>query len=464
MGVFSSIQAKVAAISVTATSTYNVIKTLPERLEAFNEGHYVEAFLGKKWAKVLNPDAYADEDVQETETVKENNSDLQPIELTDISGSKGFDAESGTFNFMTPDIAFGEFQNRMHISDESLRSVIAENEFDGYSLQLHLSEAKLYAMAALGQVDGAIFAKSPETAQIYSDYFKNLQLTDDDKVFYTQYIDNIDYLSKKLDERYADIGEFAPHTTYVSTNAFNKVSISAIESTNPQTSEDYFKAISTVNNGTVPMICSCDFDSVSGLQTTVTPEFVRQRYDEMKFTDSDLNSTDNYLFQSQCAAAKIYAMCALGEIDGAYFPMASPETAQAYSDYFKNLNLTDEQKESYRDFIEDADVMGDHINSKYVAVGEPSFRSTDRTNTWFTQYMNDVSDAEKTNARTSEEKNQSLKTVIDDRCDREREEREQAKESTSDTRPMRDPSLQAETDALAALGDSSVSTELSYGG
>ena len=32
------------------------------------------------------------------------------------------------------------------------------------------------------------------------------------------------------------------------------------------------------------------------------------------------------------------------------------------------------------------------------------------------------------------------------------------------TQTQRDPSLQAETDALAALGDSSVSTELSYGG
>lgn len=464
MGFFSSIQAKVAAISVSAMSVYSIAKMLPKRLEAFNEGNYVEAFLGKKWAKILDPDAYADENTKGAETAKENESDLQPIELTELRELKGFDAESGTFNFMTPDIAFDEFQNRMRISDESLHSVIAENEFDGYDLQSHLSDAKLYAMAALGQVDGAIFAKSPETAQICSDYFKNLQLTDEDKEFYKQYIDNIDYLSKKLDERYEEIDEFAPHSTYVSMDVFHKTSISAIESTNPQTSEDYFKAISTVHDGTVPMICSCDFDSVSGLQTTVTPELVCQRYDEMKFNNSDLNSTDNYLFQSECTAAKIYAMCALGEIDGAYFPMASPETAQAYSDYFKNLNLTDEQKESYRDFIENVDVMGDHINSKYVAAGEPSFRSTDRADTWFAQYMNDVSNAEKMNPQTSEEKNQSLKTAIRDRWDRERKEYEQSKESTSDAKQTRDPSLQAETDALAALGDSSASTELSYGG
>lgn len=70
MGAFSSIKAKVAGISATAVSIYGiyrVVENLPERMEAFKEGNYVEAFLGKKWAKILNPDAYTDTDTKQSE-------------------------------------------------------------------------------------------------------------------------------------------------------------------------------------------------------------------------------------------------------------------------------------------------------------------------------------------------------------------------------------------------------------
>ena len=93
MGFFSSIQAKVAAISATAYSAYHIVKMLPERLEAFNEGNYVEAFLGEKWAKVLNPDAYAGEDTKETETEKEIGADAHSSELEE---AKNFDVELST--------------------------------------------------------------------------------------------------------------------------------------------------------------------------------------------------------------------------------------------------------------------------------------------------------------------------------------------------------------------------------
>lgn len=70
MGAFSSIKAKVAGISAAAASIYGiyrVVENLPERIEAFKEGNYVEAFLGEKWAKILNPDVYADEDTKQSE-------------------------------------------------------------------------------------------------------------------------------------------------------------------------------------------------------------------------------------------------------------------------------------------------------------------------------------------------------------------------------------------------------------
>lgn len=70
MGAFSSIKAKVAGISATAASIYGIyrlVENLPERMEAFKEGNYVEAFLGKKWAKILNPDAYTDTDTKQSE-------------------------------------------------------------------------------------------------------------------------------------------------------------------------------------------------------------------------------------------------------------------------------------------------------------------------------------------------------------------------------------------------------------
>lgn len=58
MGVFSSIKAKVAGISAAAASIYGiyrVIENLPERMEAFKEGNYVEAFLGEKMGKNFEP-------------------------------------------------------------------------------------------------------------------------------------------------------------------------------------------------------------------------------------------------------------------------------------------------------------------------------------------------------------------------------------------------------------------------
>lgn len=76
MGAFSSIKAKVAGISATAASIYGIyrmLENLPERMEAFKEGNYVEAFLGEKWAKVLNPDAYADQDTKQAEAESDGN-------------------------------------------------------------------------------------------------------------------------------------------------------------------------------------------------------------------------------------------------------------------------------------------------------------------------------------------------------------------------------------------------------
>lgn len=239
MGFFSSIQAKVTAISVTAMSAYSIVKMLPERLEAFNEGNYAEAFLGKKWAKILNPDAYADEDTKETETAKENDSDLQPVELT---VSKGFDVESGTFSFVTPEIAFSEYENRMNISDETLRSLYDDHDFDGLDLQQNLLNGKLYAMAALGQIDGAYLAHSYDTAQMYSDYFKNLDLTDEQKAFYTNYINNVDALSKSAFERYNVAGKYSSYDLYLDMNEYHMNIISNVEEMQPQTSGEYYNA------------------------------------------------------------------------------------------------------------------------------------------------------------------------------------------------------------------------------
>lgn len=76
MGAFSSIKAKVAGISAAAASIYGiyrVVEDLPERMEAFKEGNYVEAFLGEKWAKILKPDAYADEDTKQAEASSNEN-------------------------------------------------------------------------------------------------------------------------------------------------------------------------------------------------------------------------------------------------------------------------------------------------------------------------------------------------------------------------------------------------------
>lgn len=76
MGAFSSIKAKVAGISAAAASIYGIyrlVENLPERMEAFREGNYVEAFLGEKWAKILNPDAYADEDTKQAEASSNEN-------------------------------------------------------------------------------------------------------------------------------------------------------------------------------------------------------------------------------------------------------------------------------------------------------------------------------------------------------------------------------------------------------
>lgn len=76
MGAFSSIKAKVAGISAAAASIYGIyrlVENLPERMEAFREGNYVEAFLGEKWAKILNPDAYADEDAKQAEASSNEN-------------------------------------------------------------------------------------------------------------------------------------------------------------------------------------------------------------------------------------------------------------------------------------------------------------------------------------------------------------------------------------------------------
>lgn len=76
MGAFSSIKAKVAGISAAAASIYGIyrlVENLPERMEAFREGNYVEAFLGEKWAKILNPDAYADEDTKQAEASSDEN-------------------------------------------------------------------------------------------------------------------------------------------------------------------------------------------------------------------------------------------------------------------------------------------------------------------------------------------------------------------------------------------------------
>lgn len=76
MGAFSSIKAKVAGISAAAASVYGIyrmLENLPERMEAFKEGNYVEAFLGEKWAKVLNPDAHADQDTKQAEAESDGN-------------------------------------------------------------------------------------------------------------------------------------------------------------------------------------------------------------------------------------------------------------------------------------------------------------------------------------------------------------------------------------------------------
>lgn len=71
MGAFSSIKAKAAGISAAAAGLYGVYLTLeklPDRIEAFKEGNYVEAFLGEKWAKILNPDAYTDDDAKQADS------------------------------------------------------------------------------------------------------------------------------------------------------------------------------------------------------------------------------------------------------------------------------------------------------------------------------------------------------------------------------------------------------------
>lgn len=104
MGAFSSIKAKVAGISAAAASIYGiyrVIENLPERMEAFKEGNYVEAFLGEKWAKVLNPDAYADEDTKQAEASSNENTKTEESSQEEQASSE----ESKTEQARDPDLA-----------------------------------------------------------------------------------------------------------------------------------------------------------------------------------------------------------------------------------------------------------------------------------------------------------------------------------------------------------------------
>ncbi len=91
MGAFSSIKAKVAGISAAAASIYGiyrVIEKLPERMEAFEEGNYVEAFLGEKWAKILSPDAYTDEDTKQVEAASDKNAKTKELSQEEQASSE----------------------------------------------------------------------------------------------------------------------------------------------------------------------------------------------------------------------------------------------------------------------------------------------------------------------------------------------------------------------------------------
>lgn len=96
MGAFSSIKAKVAGISAAAASIYGIyrlVENLPERMEAFREGNYVEAFLGEKWAKILNPDAYADEDMKQAEASSDENTKTEESSQEEQASSEDSNAE-----------------------------------------------------------------------------------------------------------------------------------------------------------------------------------------------------------------------------------------------------------------------------------------------------------------------------------------------------------------------------------
>lgn len=85
MGAFSSIKAKVAGISATAAGIYGIyrmLEKLPERMEAFKEGNYVEAFLGEKWARILNPDAYKEDETKQAEADSDENTKSSQEEQT----------------------------------------------------------------------------------------------------------------------------------------------------------------------------------------------------------------------------------------------------------------------------------------------------------------------------------------------------------------------------------------------
>ena len=96
MGAFSSIKAKVAGISAAAASIYGIyrlVENLPERMEAFREGNYVEAFLGEKWAKILNPDVYADEDTKQAEASSDENTKTEESSQEEQASSEDSNAE-----------------------------------------------------------------------------------------------------------------------------------------------------------------------------------------------------------------------------------------------------------------------------------------------------------------------------------------------------------------------------------
>lgn len=317
MSAWKSITAKASAIAVTMAAASRVLKMLPDRIEAFNEGKYAEAFLGKKWAKILDPDAYSDENTQ-----PEASTEVADDATVDDAGNPN---PKNTIGTVSP----AQFLNVNNAMLSNMKS-------DGYSfstgmdLLQRLGDAEDYANIVVGNVTPEeVFSESWQADTLA--YFKTMSFSEDDVTACRAFLDNADIYEQNIHDQYSRFGVELPSLHGENTTASSDRGVLAKP-------DEFLAYKDAMTNGTYAQLATYS--------------------DYMDLTRSLID-------------AELYANVALGLVDPeqAAGPDAPEETKQRYVDYFSNLELSDEDKERYWSFIVNVDEVNKEMLDYYEGCG-----------------------------------------------------------------------------------------------